>query len=157
MNCQFGNPPGWQTFQIELAPGGLIAIASVQFPVGAAALGSAPRVYLRMDGTDVTAFNGAGSGTVNCQYYAAGSTPGTGAYEAFRFEPQPDGTVAIGSVQFPHAYLRMDGTDVTAFNGAGSGTVNCQYYDTIPANLPDGSYEKFRLVLLGLPAGFVYQ
>ena len=34
-----------------------------------------PNAHLRIDGSKVTAFNGAGSGTVNCQFYAAGSEP----------------------------------------------------------------------------------
>eukprot|EP00731_Ephydatia_muelleri_P029668 Em0021g191a len=45
--------------------------------------------------------------------------------------------VTIESVQFPGVFLRMDGGSVTSFNGAGAGTVNCQY--------GAGPYEMFVL------------
>ncbi len=44
---------------------------------------ASPNVYLRMDSSKVTGFNGAGSGTVNCQYYGAGSEPQSQAGNEF--------------------------------------------------------------------------
>src|SRR5437868_4236332 len=97
VNCQFGIGP-WETVRLEQQPDGTVAIASVQFP----------NVYLRVDGAGVTAHTGSGGVIVNCQF-------GIGPNEKFLFQPQPDGTVAFASAQFPNVYLRMDGTGVTAF------------------------------------------
>jgi hypothetical protein len=127
VNCQYG-ASAWETFQIQWVEGG-INVASVSFP----------GLYLRMDGTGVTAPTASGGGTVNCQY-------GASAWETFTLEWQPDGTVAIASVQFPGLYLRMDGTGVTAPTGSGGGTVNCQYgasawetfrFTGVPTQLPE--------------------
>ncbi|TWV56329.1 hypothetical protein FRZ03_04305 [Streptomyces misionensis] len=87
-----------------------------------------PNVYLRMDGTGVTAPSDPGGGKVNCQY-------GTGAWTTFKVRPQADGTYAFESVAFPSVFLRMDGTGVPT-DMSGGGTVNCQSYI--------GPYEKFR-------------
>ncbi|MEU6235155.1 hypothetical protein [Kitasatospora sp. NPDC047058] len=96
-----------------------------------------PNVYLRMDGTGVTAFADSGAGTVNCQY-------GTGSRTSFRVRPQSDGTYAFESVAFPNVFLRMDGAGVPS-TMAGGGTVNCQFgaypyemYHLLPQ--PDGSF-----------------
>jgi hypothetical protein len=59
---------------------------------------------------------------------------GSDTWEKFRFEPQPDGSKAIASVQFPGVYLRLDNSTGGGGN-SGSGTVNCQGYV--------GAYEKF--------------
>ncbi|HEU0084612.1 MAG TPA: tyrosinase family protein [Bradyrhizobium sp.] len=119
VNCQYTVGP-WEKFRLVPQSDGTVAIGSVQFP----------NVYLRMDGNGVTHPVGPGGGTVNCQYTV-------GPWEKFRLLPQGDGTVAIGSVQFPNVYLRMDGNGVTHPVGPGGGTVNCQY--TV------GPWEKFRL------------
>jgi hypothetical protein len=87
-------------------------------------------VFLRMDGQGITEFNDAGAGTVNCQTRA-------GAWESFRWEPQPGDTVAIASVAFPGIYLRMDGRGITQRQGACGGTVNCQF--------GVGPWEQFRI------------
>jgi phospholipase C len=78
-----------------------------------------PNIYLRMDGTGVTSFDGAGAGTVNCQY-------GPGPWTSFKVRPQADGTFAFESAAFPNVFLRLDGADVPA-SMAGGGKVNCQY------------------------------
>jgi hypothetical protein len=55
--------------------------------------------------------------------------------------------VAIQSVPFPQAFLRMNGSGVTQPIGAGGGTVNCQYY--APGSLPVpsiGTFEVFELI-----------
>ncbi|WP_084716183.1 papain-like cysteine protease family protein [Saccharothrix syringae] len=87
-------------------------------------------VYLRMDGTGVTAATGSGGGTVNCQY-------GAGDKEKYRVRPQADGSCSFESVAFPKVWLRMDGTGVTT-TGPGGGTVNCQYAADAP-----GPCEKY--------------
>ena len=122
VNCQYG-ASALETFQIQWVAGG-INLASVSFP----------GLYLRMDGTGVTARLKFGGGTVNCKY-------GASAWETFTLEWQPDGTVAIASVQFPGVYLRMDGTGVTAPTASGGGTVNCRY--------GAGAWETFRFT--GVP------
>jgi hypothetical protein len=105
-----------------------------------------PRVHLRMDRSEVTVYNGAGSGTVNCQYYGAGTEPQPGNWEAFELVPLSDGiSYAIRSTAPGNgsSYLRMDGDGQP--NAAG--TVNCQYY--AEGTEPDpgiGSWEAFQLV-----------
>jgi hypothetical protein len=82
-----------------------------------AALGDTPvtilstyfaNVYLRMDGTGVTAVTGPGGGTVNCAY-------NVGAWEQFRVRPQIDGSYAFESVAFPNVmalWLHAPTTDL---------------------------------------------
>ena len=62
------------------------------------------------------------------------------------------GLVAINSVRFPNAFLRIDGSNVTQSEGAGSGTINCQYY--LPGTTPSsiGDYEVFNIIYLQPPA-----
>ncbi|MGW2872806.1 fascin domain-containing protein [Kitasatospora sp. NPDC001119] len=87
-----------------------------------------PNVFLRMDGTGVTASADHGGGTVNCQY-------GTGPWTAYRVRPQTDGSYSFESAAFPNVFLRMDGNGVPV-TMAGGGTVNCQY--------GIGPWEKFN-------------
>jgi hypothetical protein len=57
--------------------------------------------------------------------------------------------VAIQSVRFLQAFLRMDGSGVTQSQGSGSGTVNCQFYqgDGNPPPAPNvGVLEAFELI-----------
>ena len=73
-----------------------------------------PGVYLRMNGSGVTRFNGPGSGTVNLQY-------GVSDLEKFRIIYNGDkyaGMFSFESKVFPFVYLRTDGQ---------KGVVNCQY------------------------------
>ena len=110
-----------------------------------------PNVYMRMDSSKVTGFNGAGSGTINCQYYGPGSEPQSeaGNDEVFFLIPISDGVFAIRSIISANSFLRMDGSAVTAFNVNGSGTVNCQYYPqgTLP-QVARGNDEVFELVAI---------
>ncbi|MFI1868693.1 fascin domain-containing protein [Streptomyces jumonjinensis] len=85
-------------------------------------------VYLRMDGTGVTASTDNGGGKVNCQY-------GTGPWTTYKVHPQTDGSYSFESAAFPNVFLRMDGTGVPTTK-AGGGTVNCQY--------GIGPWEKFN-------------
>jgi phospholipase C len=89
-----------------------------------------------MDGSNVTAAVGQGSGLVNCAY-------GANLYERFNFYPQVDGTYAIESVQFPNVFLRLDGTGLTAPSDIGGGTANCQY----------GSFAQERFYIVKLSDG----
>ena len=94
-------------------------------------------VYIRMDGSKMTKYKGqGGGGVVNCQYDAF-------TYESFYLRNEEDGTVSFQSVQFPHCFLSLDGTDVTKHTDAGGGVVNCQYYDNPDA--PAALYERFRI------------
>ena len=105
--------------------------------------------FLRMDTAQVTSLNGAGSGTVNGQFYGPGSEPvtGPGNDEVFLFVPVSDTAFALRSTVSGNAYLRMDDSNVTEFNPAGSGTVNCQFYaqGTQPQVAP-GNDEVFEFV-----------
>ena len=98
----------------------MVTIESVQFP----------GVFLRMDGGSVTSFNGAGAGTVNCQY-------GAGPYEMFVLRAYSGDQFSIESLQFPGAFLRMDGGSVKRATSTGSGTVNAQF--------TAGPYERFAV------------
>lgn len=100
---------------------GPVAISSTKFP----------NIFLRMDGSTVHKFTGAGGGTVNCQF-------GAHSWEQFNLVPQTDGTVAIESAAFPRVFLRMDGHGVCRTTGPGGGKINCQF--------DAHSWEKFKLV-----------
>ncbi len=119
VNCQFGAGP-YEKLRFVDQGDGSVAIASVQFP----------NVCLRLDGHGVTSFAGAGAGVVNCQF-------GVGPWEKFRLRDQGGQTLSIESAAFPGVFLRLDGTNIHAFAGAGAGVVNCQF--------GAGPYEKFRL------------
>jgi phospholipase C len=131
-----------------------VAIQSARFP----------SAFLRMDGSNVTQFQGEGSGTVNCQFYERGSLPNSkpGNYEAFELIPipgAPGGGFAIRSLNFLSAFLRIDGSNVTQSQGGGSGTVNCQYYNS-PWNYPAvGDWEFLilrQVIISNLPRDVYY-
>jgi hypothetical protein len=119
VNCQ-AQAGSYETLRLEKISGAgenVFAIGSTAFP----------NVYLRMDASNVHGPSEGGAGVVNCQFTHR-------SYESFHLEFQENGTVAIASVQFPGAYLRMDGRGVHS-DPDGSGIVNCQ--GSI------GSYENF--------------
>jgi uncharacterized protein YodC (DUF2158 family) len=122
----------------------LVAIQSVRFP----------NAFLRMDGSDVTQSEGAGSGTVNCQFYDQDSTPilNPGNLEVFELVPLGELSTgqgyAIRSFSNPNAFLRIYGSDVTQFEGAGSGRVNCQYYS--PGSTPQNNSSDYEHFIEGL-------
>ncbi|MDP9865780.1 MULTISPECIES: papain-like cysteine protease family protein [Streptosporangium] len=122
VNCQYGPTSSSERFRVRPQVDGSIALESVAFP----------NVYLRMDGSAVTAYTSSGGGTVNCQY------GGAGPYEKFRVVNRDYDLVSLQSVAFPNVYLRMDGYLVNVYSSAGSGTVNCQYTG-------DGPNEMFVL------------
>jgi hypothetical protein len=108
---------------------GLVAIRSAKYP----------NAFLRMDGADVNKHNGGGSGTVNCQFYNQKDpnvnnrlpVASIGNYEVFDLIPLGSrrGAYAIRSLNFPNAFLRIDGSNVHP-SQSGSGLVNCQYYSS---------------------------
>jgi len=71
----------------------------------------------------------------------------------------PTRFIAIQSVTFSNTtrsvFLRMDGSNVTQYQGAGSGTVNCQFYAPGTLPVPEiGNLEAFELIrypMLGSP------
>ncbi|KAM3536870.1 hypothetical protein BM221_010379 [Beauveria bassiana] len=103
----------WERLQIENHADGTFSILSSNFP----------GVYLRLDGTGLENYEGAGGGVANTQFYA---TPPARGYELFKFQPQSDGSKAIESVAFPGVFLRMDGDAETLPNGL-TGVVNGQF------------------------------
>ncbi len=109
VNCQKSVGP-WERFKFIKHDDGTYTIESLAFP----------NTFLRIDGRNVKGFEGAGSGTVNCQAVSK-------EYERFKLHKQEDGTYTFESVQFPNVFLRMDATGFNEYAGNGGGTVNCQY------------------------------
>ena len=85
VNCQFG-ARSYEKFKLEcISENCSYSIESVQFP----------GVYLRMDGSGVTAFSGPGGGTVNSQF-------GAQSYEKFKLIYNGDDySFGVQSVKFP--------------------------------------------------------
>ena len=77
-------------------------------------------VFLRMDGSGITAASGSGAGTVNCQKTLS-------ATAQFMVRKTDNNTFTFESVAFPGVYLRMDGGNVRSKSNAGAGKVNCQF------------------------------
>ena len=134
VNCQYKPPRSWEGFYIypvEMTPSSAIettykvVIESAHFR----------NVFIRLDSKGMSHSQGPGGGEVNCQF-----TPGS--YERYIFKKENNGGHSFRSLQFPHCYIRLDGTGVTRQKGAGGGTVNCQWYDL--SALP-GSYETFHV------------
>jgi hypothetical protein len=119
-NAQFTAGP-YETFTVEAQPGGGVAFKSAAFP----------NVYLRLDGSGLTGFQGPGGGVANAQFTA-------GPWETFTLEPQPDGSTTVASTAFSGVYLRLDGTGVSSPQGAGGGVANGQF--------TAGPWEKFLIV-----------
>lgn len=125
VNAQYGAGL-YERFRVRPQTDGSFAFESVAFP----------KVYLRMDGREVSTQTEFGGGTVNAQYSAAGPGP----WEKFHTRPQTDGSVSLESAAFPKVYLRLIGSGVTATSGAG-GTVNAQF------GAEGGIHEKFVLAM----------
>lgn len=133
VNAQYGPAGPYEKVKARVQPDGTVAFESAEFP----------KVYMRVDGTGLTANQAQGGGLVNCQF-------NVGNTEKFRVRDQADGSVAFESVAFPNVWLRLDATGVTAFNGNGVGTVNCQFGGA-------GAYEKFSLEMLDQRLAFNMQ
>lgn len=120
VNCQY-TAGDFEKVRLRTQADGSFTIESFGFP----------GVFVRMDGTGVTSQTTNGGGAVNCQ-----ANPGN--YGKFKFRLQADGSYSVESVAFPNVFLRV-GSGMTAFNGNGGGSVNCQF------NANGGSNEKFKL------------
>ena len=137
VNCQYKPPSLWESFYIypvEMAPSLAsqttykVVIESAQFR----------HVFIRMNSKGMRHYMGPGGGEVNCQYKIS-------FWESYFLRQEPNGSYSFRSVQFPHCYIRLDGTDVISYSGPGGGIVNCQYYDD-PSD-PASSWESFYLVV----------
>ncbi|KFX14718.1 hypothetical protein KP17_09020 [Pectobacterium parvum] len=122
VNAQYGPPGECEKFSIETDENNVSRIRSLAFP----------DVYLRLDGSNVNENIYSGAGIVNCQY----SPPGP--WERFYIEKNSGGNFTIRSVQFPNAYLRLDGSNIDKFEPHGAGVVNGQY-------TPPGPWEVFKI------------
>ena len=90
-------------------------------------------VFIRLNGKNMHQTDPSGGGEVNCQFSAK-------AFERFFLKEEENGNHSLRSVQFPHCYIRLDGSGVThSITSSGGGTVNCQWYETGPPR----SYEVF--------------
>ena len=136
VNCQYKPPSSWESFYIypvEMAPSSAlqttdykVAIESVKFR----------HVFIRMDSQGMSHFIYTGVGQVNCQFT-------TSSWESYFLRQETSDAVSFRSVQFPHLYIRLDGSGVDSWSSSGSGTVNCQYYDD-PSSAAS-SWESFHL------------
>jgi hypothetical protein len=132
-------------------PGTWVAIQSVTFS------NAQRNVFLRMDGSNVTQFEPGGSGTVNCQFYAPGTSPdapSSGNLEVFELISIPNVGSVIRSMAFPNAFLRLDASGVTAWQGVGVGTVNCQFYPSGTFPNSEADFEVFEEIVLESKPGF---
>ncbi|GAB2664978.1 papain-like cysteine protease family protein [Nocardia goodfellowii] len=126
VNCQYGSGH-YERYRVRPQADGSVGFESVAFP----------KVYLRMDGTGVSAQTVSGGGTVNAQYNATAPGP----WEKFHPSPQADGSFSLESIAFPKVYLRLNGTGLTALTDGGGGTVNAQF------GADGGTHEKFVLAM----------
>ena len=135
VNCQYKPPSPWESFYIypvEMAPSLApqttykVVIESVKFR----------QVFIRMDSKGMHSFIYTGGGEVNCQFTAS-------SWESYFLRQETNGVVSFRHVQFPHLYIRLDGTGVHSWSSSGGGTVNCQYYDN-PSSA-SSSWESFHL------------
>ena len=135
VNCQYKPPSLWESFYIypaemppSLAPQNIykVVIESAEFH----------HVFIRMDSKGMSAYAGPGGGEVNCQFT-------TSTWESYFLREEANGSYSFRNVQFPHCYIRLDGTGVTSYSGPGGGTVNCQYYDDPSA--PASTWESFYM------------
>jgi len=132
-----GVPNNYEQFKLHQNIDGTWCIMSNYFP----------NAYLRVDGSSCTLFSGPGCGSVNAQYYAAGSD--CGGYESFNLVPVGNSQYGIQSVYFPNAYLRTDGSSCSSMTGPGCGTVDAQYYPS--GQTPNNNYESWLIIPIPSP------
>ena len=129
VNCQYNPPKSYEKFYIcpvQVTPS--LAIPTVCTVVIESA--QFKDVFIRLDGSGMKKFEGPGGGVVNCQFRQR-------SYERFEMHKNPNGAFVFQSVSFPHCLIRLNGSGVVKFEGAGSGIVNCQYYeDPLNENTP---------------------
>ena len=119
VNCQYKPPSLWERFfiwPVEMIPS--LALESTR----KVALESAEfrKVFVRLDSKGMSQHEEGGGGEVNCQF-----TP-PGSWESFVFKETTNGGYSFRSVQFPHCYIRLDGSGIHSPTPTGGGTVNCQ-------------------------------
>ena len=154
VNCQFYDQSDGSNYPIGNVGNLEVFILDTSLAAGAIWLASFTyaQAFLRMDGSDVTQFDGSGSGTVNCQYYGIEAFPTGDSSNLEHFimaQPIPGNPgYYIRSGVFPNAFLRMDGSNVTQFEGSGSGTVNCQFYPQGSGPTSVDDYEVFNIIYL---------
>ena len=121
VNCQYKPPRTYEKFYIypvEMTPSLVeestckVVIQSVQWE----------NIFIRLDSKGLSQSKGSGGGVVNCQFTAHN-------WEVFIMRKEPNGSYSFRSNNFPHCYIRLDGTGVTSWTSSGGGTVNCQYYE----------------------------
>ena len=137
VNCQYKPPSTWERFYIypvEMAPS-LASQTTYKVVIESAHFRN---VFICMDSKGMSHPMGPGGGEVNCQFTAR-------SWELYFLRPETNGSYSFRSVQFPHCYIRLDGTDVHSPLGPGGGTVNCQYYDDPSAPLAASTWEIFHV------------
>ena len=137
VNCQYKPPSSWESFYIypvEVAPS--LAPRQTTYKV---AIESAhfTHVLIRMDGQRMSRYKKPGGGEVNCQFQPAST------WESYFLRQEKNGSYSFRNVQFPHCYIRLDGSGVHSRSDRGGGTVNCQYYDH--PFVPASSWESFHI------------
>ena len=130
VNCQYKPPSPWESFYIypvEMTPSLTPQTNETTHKVYKVAIESAHfrHVFIRMD-------------KVNCQFQTASTS-----WESYFLRQETNGSYSFRSVQFPHCYIRLDGTGVHSRSDGGGGTVNCQYYDD--PFVPASSWESFHM------------
>lgn len=137
VNCQYAQAQAWEVFYIiplEMPPS-LVKKSSLKVAIETSEW---ENVFLRMEAKNLTEFESTGGGVVNLQF-------GTGEFEKFILKQEgPKNVYSITSAKFTKCRLRIDGKGVDEWIDAGSGVVNCQYYEDI--NRPAKSYEKIQII-----------
>lgn len=143
VNCKYQPPSSWESFYIypvEMAPSLAPQTDQTTHKVYKVAIESAHfrHVFIRMDSQGMSRFMEPGGGEVNCQFQTASTS-----WESYFLRQETNGSYSFRSVQFPHCYIRLDGTGVQPRADAVGGTVNCQYYDD--PFVPALSRERFNM------------
>ena len=136
VNCQYKPPGSYEGFYIhpvEITPS--LAVKSTCKVVIESA--HFRNVFISLDSRGMSQPDSIGGGEVNCQSYP-------GPYEKYIFTEEENKSYSFRSIQFPHCYIRLDGSGVTSWSGSGGGTVNCQWYEFSSTPRPQ-SYEIFHV------------
>lgn len=135
VNCQYRPPEQCESFYIypvEMAPS---LAPQVTYKV---VMESAPfrHVFIHMNSQGMSHYEDTGGGEVNCRFAVS-------PWESYFLRQETNGSFSFPNVQFPHCYIRLDGSGDHSSSYPGGGTVNCQYYDN-PSS-PAASWESFHL------------
>ena len=125
INCQYDPPGSWEIFfiyPVEVTPSLAVKLTYIVVLQNY----YWQNTFVRLDGSCMSQFMASGGGVVNCQW----SEIPARSYESFILQKEQNGSYYFQSVAFPHCYIRLDGTGVTAPLSNGGGIVNCQYYDS---------------------------